>query len=213
MTKTTLQTLRAHWENLREGRQLPLRSEIDPRAMPDVLDNLFILEKLNPTDIRVRIAGLTLCEMMGMEVRGQSPETFFSDNARGRFAAVITDVMERPTIAQLGLDTTDKMGNEATAEMILLPLRSDFGDVSRVIGCVSAPDKGFAAPVRFHVRSVDMEPVFQDKTDNPASTFGFAEPKVGFIMDGTSAFRAIRGGGTIRQNRTGRAPNYLKLVD
>lgn len=212
MTARTINTLRVHWENLRDGQELPLRSDVDPRAMPDVLDSLFILERLNPDDIRVRIAGLTLCEMMGMEVRGQSPATFFGDKSRVRFAAVVTDVMNRPTIARLGLDTTDKMGNKATAEMILLPLRSDFGDVSRVIGCVTTPKDGFSAPVRFHVRSVDMEPVYQDNTDASAS-LGFAEPKVGFIMDGTSAFRAIRGGGDAQPVRKSRPANYLKLVD
>lgn len=212
MTARTINTLRFHWENLRDGDELPLRSEVDPRAMPDVLDSLFILERLNPTDVRVRIAGLTICEMMGMEVRGQSPATFFGENSRGRFAAILNDVMSRPTIARLGLATTDKMGNKATSEMIMLPLRSDFGDVSRVIGCVTAPDGGFAAPVRFHVQSVDMEPINGVKTAAPVHS-GFAEPRVGFIMDGTSAFRAIKGGGTKQPERSPRPTGYLKLVD
>ena len=213
MTTKTIRTLRTHWQSLRDGDELPLRSEIDPRAMPDVLDSLFILERLNPSDIRVRIAGLTVCEMMGMEVRGLSPMPFFNDNTKGRFAVILGDVMDNPVIARLGLKTKDKVGNESSSEMILLPLRSDFGDVSRIIGCVSAPENGFTAPVRFHVHSVELEPVLQ--TNTAADNFyGFAEPKVGFIMDGTSSsLRSIIGGAVKSAARSTAKPNYLKVVD
>jgi hypothetical protein len=208
---TMIHTLRSHWESLRINGELPLRADIDPRQIPDVLDSLFIFEHLNPQDVRVRIAGLTLCEMMGMEVRGQSPMSFFDDSTRRRFAAVISDVMGRPTIARLGLDTVDKMGNEARAEMILLPLRSDFGDVSRIIGCVTGPAEGFTAPMRFHVRNVDMEAL--NSIDQTVQSFGFAEQGTGFIMDGTSSFRTISGGGSVRAKHPLQAASYLKLVD
>ena len=208
---TMIQTLRSHWESLRINGGIPLRADIDPRQIPNVLDSLFIFERLNPQDVRVRIAGLTLCEMMGMEVRGQSPLSFFDDSTRRRFAAVVADVMDRPTTARLGLDTVDKMGNEARAEMILLPLRSDFGDVTRLIGCVTGPAEGFTAPMRFHVRNVDMETL--NRTEQDTQSFGFAEQGAGFIMDGTSSFRAISGGGSVRPKRPIQTASYLKLVD
>ena len=208
---TMIQTLRSHWESLRINGGIPLRADIDPRQIPDVLDSLFIFERLNPQDVRVRIAGLTLCEMMGMEVRGQSPMSFFDDSTRRRFAAVVADVMDRPTTARLGLDTVDKMGNEARAEMILLPLCSDFGDVTRLIGCVTGPAEGFTAPMRFHVRNVDMETL--SRTEQDTQSFGFAEQGAGFIMDGTSSFRAISGGGSVRPKRPIQTASYLKLVD
>ncbi len=208
---TMIKTLRSHWESLRVNGDLPLRADIDPRQIPNVLDSLFIFERLNPHDVRVRIAGITLCEMAGMEVRGQSPVTLFDKYTRDRFSAVITDVMNRPTIARLGLDTNDKMNNTSQAEMILLPLRSDFGDVTRVIGCITGPAAGFTAPVRLHVRTVDMETL--NTTRQKTHDFGFAEQGTGFIMDGTSSFRAISGGGTVRSKRTIQAAKYLKLVD
>lgn len=136
---------------------------------------------------------------------------FFDEGTRQRFAAVVADVMDRPTIACLGLDTVDKMGNEAQAEMILLPLRSDFGDITRVIGCVTRPAEGFTAPMRFHVRNVDMEML--NSADQNVKNFGFAEQGAGFIMDGTSSFRAISGGGSVRAKRPVQKASYLKLVD
>ncbi|MEO1918761.1 MAG: PAS domain-containing protein [Paracoccaceae bacterium] len=67
------------------------------------------------------------------------PHYDFDKNTRRRFEAVLADVMNRPNIPRLGLGSIDKMGNEAQAEMILLPLRNDFGEVSRIIGCVTTP--------------------------------------------------------------------------
>jgi hypothetical protein len=210
---TMIQNLRSHWESLRTDDDLPMRSDIDPRLIPDVLDSLFIFERLNPEDLRVRIAGLNLCEMMGMEVRGQSPMTFFTKNARQQFSTAVSDVMTCPTIAHLDLDTIDKMGNEARAKMILLPLRSDFGDVNRIIGCVTPPAAGFTAPMRFNVRAVVLEDVNSNIAAQTTHSIGFAEPKVGYIMDGTSTFHSIAGGANILPKTKVRAPSYLKLVD
>ena len=70
MKQDALHNLRTYWEKLRAGRVAPYRAELDPRAFEDVLENMFILEQLNPSQIRVRLAGMSLCEMMGMEVRG-----------------------------------------------------------------------------------------------------------------------------------------------
>ncbi|MBL4874313.1 MAG: PAS domain-containing protein, partial [Rhodobacteraceae bacterium] len=125
--------------------------------------------------------------------------------------AVVAEVLDRAAIACLGLDTVDKMGNEARAEMIMLPHRSDFGDVNRVIGCVTGPVDGFTAPMRFHVRTVDMNT--PDNTDHSTQSFGFAENGAGFIMDGTSSFRTISGGGTTRAKVPTQSASYLKLVD
>lgn len=212
MTDTTLKTLYEHWNSLREGRLPPFRSEISPRALPEQLDTLFILEMLNPKDVRIRIAGIKICEMIGMEVRGQSPMSFFEENARGRFASVITDVLNGAAIARLSLKTEDKLGNIGNVEMILLPLRSDFGDVSRIIGCVTVPTDGFTAPIRYHIDSVKLEPLSRNRNDGVVQHAGFAEERAGFIMDDAPAFRTISGNADIRQKRPVQKQNFLKVV-
>ena len=206
MTDTTIDTLRNHWHSLVDGGNIPQRSQIAPREMPEILDCIFVLERLNPEDVRIRVAGLKISEMMGMEVRGQSPVNFFMDGARGRFSAVLNDVMNRPTIAHLGLATVDKMGNPGEAEMILLPLRSDFGDVSRVIGCISSPKADITAPAQFTIRTIDIESV---TAAAPQPSFGFAETGRGFIMDGSPNFHSISGGGA----QTTRKSHHLRLVN
>ncbi len=210
MTHSTLRTLRAHWDEICEGDLPPFRSDIEPRKIPEVLDTLFIFEQLGPKDTRVRIAGLKLCEMMGMEVRGQSPMSFFQDNSRGRFDSVLTEVLGQPKVAYLGLDTKDKQDNESHVEMILLPLRSDFGDISRVIGCVTVPDSGFTAPIRYHISSVNMDNPFRNR---PASDQGFAEPTPEFSMDGVPVLRTVEGNTSVKREKRAAKITHLKLVD
>lgn len=204
MTKNATSTLYDYWCQQRTNGEIPNRLDMQPKNLPDILDSVFLLERLNQNDVRIRVAGLTLCEMIGREVRGQSPVTFFSETTRGRMAAVLNNVMNRPTIARLGLATCDKLGNIGQTEMILLPLRSDFGDVSRIIGCVPAPSIGFSAPIRFQIETVDLESVTAEKLD----TFGFAEPLNRFLLDGSPNLHSIVGGGV----RTKRGSNHLRLV-
>lgn len=154
--KNTLMILQNHWESLREGNLPPFRAQISPREMPDVLDTLFIFEHLAKGDTRVRIAGLKICEMMGMEVRGRAAESLFNESNTAEFTAILESVMQGPNIAHLELESVDKSGNSGLAEMILLPLRSDFGDVNRIIGCVTKPLKGFTAPIRFDILTVEL---------------------------------------------------------
>jgi len=77
MSDPILESLKSYWENLRAGRVAPYRSEIDPREFKHALENMFILEIVGDKNIRVRLAGMKMCEMMGMEVRGMSPRPMF----------------------------------------------------------------------------------------------------------------------------------------
>ena len=168
--KNTIMILQNHWDSLREGNLPPFRSEISPREMPDVLDTLFILEHLAEGDTRVRIAGLQICEMMGMEVRGRAAEGFFTDADSAEFRDLRNAVMQGPDIAHLELEGRDTTGKAALLEMVLLPLRSDFGEVNRIIGCLSAPDTGFAAPLQFSILTAELTPVGRNRRRAP----GFA---------------------------------------
>ncbi len=211
MTLKAIDTLKDHWDGLREKDLPPMRSDIDPRAMPDVLDSLFILEVMNPSDIRIRIAGLGICEMMGMEVRGQTPLTFFNENSRGRFAAVLADVLNRPTIARLELASTDKLGNVDNVQMILLPLRSDLGNISRIIGCMTKPDD-FKSPVSFQVRAINLESLKSGKSV-PETALEEVDQAQTYLMDGNPSLRSIVGNAALKPLRQAEKPAYLKVVE
>ena len=48
MSVPAIAEVRAYWEALRNGRQAPLRSEIDPRGIERALEHAFITERVAP---------------------------------------------------------------------------------------------------------------------------------------------------------------------
>ena len=66
MSDPILNSLKEYWESLRAGRLAPYRSEIHPRPFEHALENMFILEIIGKETVRVRLAGMKLCEMTGV---------------------------------------------------------------------------------------------------------------------------------------------------
>ncbi len=177
-----------HWSALREGGGVPNRCEIDPRVFPDALENTFIFERIAKGDFRARLAGMNLCDMMGMEVRGQSAASFMLSGERGRLQQVLEQILVRPAIGELVLEGRDLGGASVTVNMILLPLRSDMGEVNRVIGCISYPQKPFTAPLRFAVKSQKLTPLSALGSSPADIAVGFSEKIEPFRPKG---FRAV----------------------
>ena len=79
--------IRAYWESLRHDGQIPLRSDIDPRAIESALPHAFILERIAPQIARFRVAGQHLTQLMGSDARGMPLTAFFMAGSRDRAAA------------------------------------------------------------------------------------------------------------------------------
>ena len=123
----------AHWNDIRGARLMPERSEISPAAMSDTLDQSFILERISKGQMRFRVVGSTVAEFLGHDVRGMPLSVAFRPEDRRLLSEVLAAVMEEPSQIRLCFD------DDARGEMILLPLRSDLGDVTRVLGAVRLP--------------------------------------------------------------------------
>lgn len=166
----------AYWESLRAGRLLPRRSEIDPRGIESALEYAFILERIAPGIARMRIAGSHLTDLMGMEVRGMPASTFFTPTGRNTFSEALEEVFDGPATAVLDLSAERGIGKPAMeAKMLLLPLKSDLGDVSRVLGCLSTQGAVGRTPRRFEIQGVTVRPLLLEgptvkSTKAPAET-------------------------------------------
>ena len=143
--------MRGYWESLRGGRLVPLRSEIDPREITGALEYGFILERLQPGAIRFRLAGMHLCDLMGMEVRGMPLRSFISPTSRARFSAMLERVFTQPEIHEYVMVSEDSNGTCLRARLLILPLKSDGGTVDRAIGCFTTEGVVGLAPRRFRV--------------------------------------------------------------
>ncbi|MDF3413703.1 PAS domain-containing protein [Sulfitobacter sp. M57] len=173
--------IEAYWEAIRGTRLLPKRSDIDPRGIDQALENAFILERIAPGIARLRIAGSHLGDLMGMEVRGMPLTAFFTPAARPAVTELLEVVFQTPAISTLRLVSPGSGARPAlNARMVLLPLKSDLGDVSRVLGgFVSKGDMG-TAPRRFDVVSKEVTHLLAGHAAPlaPAPTFPHPAPTV-----------------------------------
>ncbi|WP_254439142.1 PAS domain-containing protein [Ruegeria arenilitoris] len=169
----------AYWTALLTGDGVPMRSQIDPRGLENILEYTFVLERIAPGLTRFRLAGSHLNKLAGMEVRGMPLTAFFEASARDRVKEVTEQVFSQPAIANLGLNSAGRMGRvQLHARMILLPLRSDLGDVSRILGVMVSDGAIGPTPRRFALSEDTLRPLteVQVAQSQPQSLeTGFAE--------------------------------------
>ncbi len=184
-----IRQVEAYWTALLTGDGIPMRSQVDPRGLENILEYTFILERIAPGLARFRLAGSHLNKLAGMEVRGMPLTAFFESNARTAVSGVMERVFASPAIADLSMASVGSLGrNRLQARMILLPLKSDLGDVSRALGVMVCDGVIGATPRRFtvsreQVRAVSdvhasQEPAFQVSA-------GFADEKAEFKRPGS----------------------------
>lgn len=193
MNDLMLSSLKSYWERLRAGRIAPYRAEIDPRQFESALENMFIIERLAPDNMRIRLAGMKICEMMGMEVRGMQPGSLIDEVDRLRFERLLAVVMGEPAVVELQLEARSRLGGYR-ASMLLMPLRSDFGEVNRVLGCTSGEGDRFTAPLAFTIRDVAVTPIEPSQAAETRQALpGFAEEQAGFAPAEGPRLVAIEG--------------------
>ena len=203
----------AYWDGLRRGRDVPMRSDIDPRGIENALEYAFILEKIAPGLARLRIAGMHLSDVMGMEVRGMPISSFVPPDGRDGFAETLEQVTTGPAMARLEMSAEGGIGKPPLdARMLLLPLRSDFGDITRILGCFESHGTIGRAPRRFNILRTTLIDIAASAKTVPAPArpeparaktpagSGFSEPPVAFQTGRTD------------RNGPSRWPSYLKLI-
>ncbi|CAD0185635.1 PAS domain protein [Ruegeria sp. THAF57] len=174
-----LRQAEAYWSALLTGGEVPMRSQIDPRGLENILENTFILERIAPGLARFRLAGSHLNRLAGMEVRGMPLTAFFEPSARSQVTEILEQVFAGPAIAEFELEGAGKPGRaHLDARMILLPLKSDLGDVSRVLGVLASNGAIGATPRRFGVLGQKVRTVASiqsPRTNVEPASAGFAE--------------------------------------
>jgi hypothetical protein len=150
-----LAQLRGYWEALRAGGGLPSRAQIDPRGIEQALEFAFIAERAAPGVACFRLAGMHLNQLMGMEVRGMPLTTFFEPASRDEVGRQVERAFAGTDAVELSLDAERGIGRpELGARLLLLPLRTETGQVARLLGGLVAEGAIGRAPRRFRLASV-----------------------------------------------------------
>ena len=163
-----LAAFEAYWASKASQGDIPRRSQIDPRGIEAFLSNAFVAERIAPGMARLRIAGMHLSDVMGMEVRAMPLSCLIAPADRDRFADALVEVFDRPAKLRVTLEAEGGLGRPAlTGQMLLLPLRSDLGDISRGLGCLVTQGPIGRTPRRFRITGLELSPVLTQ--NGPAS--------------------------------------------
>lgn len=193
--------VRAYWEALRNGRTVPMRSDVDPRGIERSLEHAFILERIAPQMARFRLAGMHLTDLMGMEVRGMPTTALFAPAARAAAAGALEQVFCGPAVVELALVAETGFGKPPLeARLLLLPLQSDLGDISRALGCLVAEGHIGRTPRRFDICETQVTAIRGTPANGRASTRmpGFAEAQSDYSpppKGGRNHLRLVRSDG------------------
>ncbi len=169
-----------YWTALLDGDGVPKRSRVDPRGLENILEYTFILERIAPGIARFRLAGHHLSALAGMEVRGMTLSAMFEASARKEVSQTIERVFSEPAIAEVELSASGGLGcPRLEGRMILLPLRSDLGEVSRILGVLVSDDPVGTTPRQFEICANQVREVAGIQGPNTADK----EPAMEFAED------------------------------
>ncbi|MBT9383789.1 PAS domain-containing protein [Pseudooceanicola sp. CBS1P-1] len=208
----------AYWEAIRAGRLVPRRSDIDPRGIERALEYAFILERVAPGIARMRIAGSHLSDLMGMEVRGMPLSAFMTATSRNLLGEILEEVFDSPAKAVVELESERAIGKpHIEARMIMLPMKSDLGDITRMLGCFVTTGEIGRTPRRFEITDSHVTPLLGDflkpaePRPEPEARPAPApeEPRTPFVAPVPSTLRPADDGIRLRP---GPRP-YLQVVD
>ncbi|MFV0333315.1 MAG: PAS domain-containing protein [Tropicimonas sp.] len=158
-----LQQIDDYWARLRGAEAVPARAHLNPRDIHYALSACFVLERIAPGVARFRLAGSHLNDLMGMEVRGLPLSSIFLPGARERMRGALQQVFDSPAKAWITLSADRGIGKPPLdACLLLLPMRSDDGQVSLALGCLATLGAPGRRPRRFDVRSTSVTSIRLD---------------------------------------------------
>lgn len=169
-----LQAFEMYWNKVRGNRLVPSRCEIDPRGLEGSLSHAFILERITGGLARFRIAGSHLSDLTGLELRHMPISALFGPSSRDVLSGALTAAFDEPAIVRMQISSPGGFARtELTGEMVLLPLRSDLGDIDRVLGGLILDGQIGRTPRRIEILSEKRQSLVgyaghshQDSTDD-----------------------------------------------
>jgi len=148
-----------------------------------VLDRAFVLERRRSELARFRVAGSQLCTAMGMDLRGMPMISLFDPSERRRCSDWLDHILSQPATGEMTLTAGDAT---VQARMLVLPLRSDMGQIDRMLGCLEITFNAIEHPGLYRIGDLATTPIprppradVAEETHTPCPE-GFADPAARF---------------------------------
>lgn len=137
MRPSVVTALEKYWHNLRGASlAIPLRNAVDPRVLRSALPYIFLLDVSAPSNARFSIVGSALTDFWQADLGHELFNSLFGDDAKHQLTALIQDLVAMPACAKLDLHWQTENFTTERSRMTLLPLRSDRGQIHRLIGAL-----------------------------------------------------------------------------
>lgn len=128
------------WEKLPKlpNMYYPEKTSFSPSSLGKYLRSVFLLEFINDSDIRARVAGTSLREFLGVEITGQNVLDLYPREFLEKMKSFYAGLRVTPCAGYV--ERPYKMGNENVRIMksLILPLANPDGEVVYYVG-VSKP--------------------------------------------------------------------------
>jgi hypothetical protein len=141
MQAAVSQSLFSYWNALRGNRPAPKRFEIEPSRIANNLPDTFILERLNHSNIRFRLAGTRITDALGMELRGKNLFDLFSAEDAKTLESQMELITTQCVVGLFRMSAATVDGISVTFEILILPLTHVRDSVERYVGCIVPIDK------------------------------------------------------------------------
>lgn len=125
-----------YWSRLRQGREVPDQTDIDPRAIKRLLSYTFILDCENPSRPLYRLAGTALCERFGFELKGTSFLAHWESQSGLALSSLLRQALKlcQPICLSSIAATADN--GMVELETVLTPVTFNGGAPARFFGMV-----------------------------------------------------------------------------
>jgi hypothetical protein len=140
MRHKTSEALFAYWNGVRGEHVAPRRFDIEPAKIAAILSSTFMLERIDSSTYRYRLAGTAVCNIFGAELRssnfldGWPPEDHLSLMRR------LSVLSGRGAVELIHLEAAPAGRASVPFELLLLPLRHTGETIDRILGSFAALD-------------------------------------------------------------------------
>jgi hypothetical protein len=122
-----------HWDEVRRGRSMPSRADVDPLSLPQLLGNLILIDVLRePLRFRYRLIGTRLTERIRRDMTGKFfddiPEPVYRDRLYSWHGGVVAEKTPRG-----GVTARRLLDRWEPYEILTLPLSTDGVEVDMTL--------------------------------------------------------------------------------
>ena len=141
-----------YWSRLRRGRDVPDQCDIDPRAIKRMLSYVFLLDATEPSQPHYRLAGTSLCDRYGFELKGTGFLAHWEAGSRAAMTLLLRQsfALKQPVAISAFGTTTE--GALLELEIVLAPLSFGSEEPARFLGMMqvlSDPSPLAGRPIAF----------------------------------------------------------------